>query len=169
MKSLAVIPLLLILACNSSSVSEEKKPDSGPVKVVLTNPDVFDPVDMRDTFVRLEKLHSALLVRGSYDSLMELYDKTARVFPETGTFISGRTAIRAYWEKEDCMLSHERNIISLDGDGGLAYEMGIETGSQCGTKNHNREMWNFKYVTIWKKHFDGSWKIVLESWNKMEE
>jgi ketosteroid isomerase-like protein len=168
MKALFVIPLLFLLACNSSS-SKKEKADSESPKVILTNPDVFDPDAMRDTFMRLEKLHSALLVRGSYDSLMELYDKSARVCPETGTFITGRTAIRAYWEKEDCMMTHERNMISLDGDGGLAYEMGIETGSQCGTKNHNREMWNFKYVTIWKKQFDGSWKIVLESWNRMEE
>ncbi len=168
MKALAVIPLLFLLACNSSSAPKEKA-DSGPPKVILTNPDEFDPAVLRDTFVSLEKLHSALLMRGSYDSLMDMYDKTARISPEQETYIAGKTAIRSYWEKEDCMMMHDRNIISLDGDGGLAYEIGIETGAQCGTKNHNRESWNFKYVTIWKKNADGKWKIVLESWNRMKE
>lgn len=167
MKILLPILFLFLISCSNEINSGVPAIDTNHTAVPVVQ-QKFDANSMRPLLSGIEKQLCGYRLRGSYDSLMNLYTESAIISPDKSTFRSGIDAIRFYWMDYDGMMMLSRNAISFEGNDRMICETGIETGSMNGTQKHNRASWNYKYLTIWEKQADGSWKIMAEMLNELE-
>jgi|SRR5215469_12581367 len=96
---------------------------------------------------------------------MSFYGDTAMQFPDNGPLVQGKDNIRAGWEKMFALpgpgLSFVTTGVEVARSGDLAYEYGtydFATQDKNGKVNDEKG----KYITIWKKQPDGSWKVAAD-------
>ncbi len=95
----------------------------------------------------------------------ELYTEDAKVLPPNLPMVTGKEAIRDFWEfAMDMGASANLEPADLVVEGGLASERGVITITmQAGTPQEKAT--KGKYVTVMRRGPDGSWKLVLDIWN----
>ncbi len=95
-----------------------------------------------------------------------LYTDDAKVLPPNNRMVSGKAAIQAFWKgaMEMGVRSVALKAVEVRSDGDLAYEVGSVTlnikppGGEARTQTD-------KYVIVWKRQADGSWKLAVDIWN----
>lgn len=93
------------------------------------------------------------------------YAEDARVLPPNQATVTGRAAILALLRSYGSFQEFEPTILAIEGRNDLAYVHGAYqmsltppgAAAPVGDKG--------KYVEIWKKQRDGSWKVILDTWN----
>ncbi len=107
------------------------------------------------------------MMSGNMDKSMPYYADDAVSMPSSAPMLKGKEAIKNY---SDEMVKSGMKFTSvkfttseIGGSGNLAYEIGTyEMSLELGpTKIED----NGKYMTLWKKQADGSWKVYAETWN----
>jgi uncharacterized protein (TIGR02246 family) len=116
--------------------------------------------DELDEFVRA---WDTAFRRGEYEAMAALYDENAvLVASDTPAFI-GRPAITQFW-RNACAGAQQRGIRrtvhtdQYDSCGDLAYLQG--TVSQ---KSNRGDTTVARFVTVWKRHTDRTWRIVADT------
>jgi len=93
------------------------------------------------------------------------YAEDARVLPPDSATISGRAAIAAFLRSFGTVRQMRFSVLALEGRNDLAYVHGayemsvVPAGATAPVGDKG------KYVEIWKKQKDGTWKVVLDIWN----
>ncbi len=92
-----------------------------------------------------------------------LYAEDAIVLPPNQAAVQGRAAIQAALETSP-VSNFQLQILEIEGRGDLAYERGTysETVTTTGAAPIEDRG---KYLTIWRKQADGSWKMLRDIWN----
>ena len=88
------------------------------------------------------------------------YSEDAVILPQNGPMVSGSENINAFFQEMSGMTSDftfSMNIFDASGD--LAYEVGTYSGKFGGMEDKG------KYVTVWKRQPDGTWKIAADIFN----
>ena len=93
------------------------------------------------------------------------YAVDAQVLPPNQATVTGRAAILALLRSYGPFQEFKPTILAIEGRNELAYVHGAYqmsltppgAAAPVGDKG--------KYVEIWKKQRDGSWKVVLDAWN----
>lgn len=127
--------------------------------------------------IDLERLKPIIKERGTtwgkalttknIDLLKALYDDQAHYLPNDSQAFHGKVAIINYWEESFAFLGDlQLNMESLEGTNGLLYETGNGTVKVMGQDGNFFDM-PFKYVNIWKQQKDGSWKVVVDTFNNL--
>jgi ketosteroid isomerase-like protein len=82
--------------------------------------------------------------------------------------IAGRDAIAEAWREEAQLpgfsISWEADGAVVSASGDLGYTFGsneVSLNNSAGVRTTTKG----KYVTIWRKQADGSWKVVVDIWN----
>jgi uncharacterized protein (TIGR02246 family) len=93
-----------------------------------------------------------------------LYAEDAIVLPPSQAAVQGRAAIQAWAEAHPLFSNFQVQILEIEGRGDLAYDRGTysETVTPAGAapiEDHG------KYLTIFRKQADGSWKCVRDIFN----
>jgi len=99
-------------------------------------------------------------------AIAALYTDDATLMPPNSEMIKGKSGIEAFWKGglemgiKDAVLT----TVEVLGMGDLACEVGqyklkIQPGGQTTLED------NGKYIVIWKKQTDGSWKLHIDIWN----
>lgn len=108
--------------------------------------------------------------RGEVERLMEVYAPDAVILPPGGPVIEGSETIRELFRQEferfDTKLAFTTQQIEVDGD--MAYRRGRYvwrgtprmTGQTVETTN--------KFLEVWRRQPDGSWRIAVDMWNPAE-
>lgn len=113
------------------------------------------------------KMEKAMLAM-DHSTLMTLYSDDAISMPSYSPMVKGKTSIEQMGKKDMEMgtkyKSFDTNITDFFGDGKYAYEIGtytinFSTSKMPDVKDHG------KYLTVWEKQSDNSWKIKAETWN----
>jgi uncharacterized protein (TIGR02246 family) len=99
--------------------------------------------------------------RGDVAALGEMYTEDAVLMPPGGEMLTGRDAIRRFWQGgfDAGLQGGELRPLHIEASGDLAYEMSNATlrmgaaGSQ-----------EIQYVVIWKRQ-SGQWQIAVDIWN----
>lgn len=107
---------------------------------------------------------------GDIDSLMTYWDNDAVMMPPGQHPLQGKEAIRAYVEASGQVpgfeISWEPVSAHVSKDGSMAYM--IERNRMAFNDSlGNRVVEHNKVVTVWRKKEDGTWKNVVDMWNKV--
>src|SRR5262249_51697460 len=96
-----------------------------------------------------------------------MYTSDAILFPPDADMIRGRKAIGEFWKG---MMGGVKNVtlttVDLGASGDVAYESGKAsiTVQPAGGQSTPMEV---KYVVVWKRQKDGSWKLHRDIWNNL--
>ena len=93
------------------------------------------------------------------------YTADVVIMPPNGEVIRGREAAVAFNEEfppyEDLQFNH----VQVDGDGDLAYVYGTYTMVMATAEGEDPVEDRGKYIEIWRRQADGSWRIALDIFN----
>ena len=91
------------------------------------------------------------------------YTEDATILAANYPAVKGRAAIQAMFKTMPPMSAFKTEIVDLDGRGNLAYVRGNYTMTLAppGAPPINDQG---KYIEVWKKGADGSWKVSYDSW-----
>lgn len=86
--------------------------------------------------------------------------------PPHGPSVTTKEAIRALWKElvTDASISWKTKKVEVAQSGDLAYSSGtyeVKFNDPSGKPGNDRG----KYLQVWKKQADGSWKCVMDTWN----
>ncbi len=126
---------------------------------------------MKADETRLEKMDAKFVEafqRGDFQAIGMMYDENAIAFPPDADMATGRQAIQNLWKgaSESGVKSIELTLLGAESSGNYMIETGkalvhVQPAGQPETTKSS------KYVVVWKKQKDGSWKIYRDIWNGM--
>ncbi len=108
----------------------------------------------------------AVASNADWDAYVKMYyAEDARVLMPGAPVIEGREAIKTAFASMGPIQNEKWNRSVIEGRGGLAYESGtfsmlsLPPGAVAPVADKG------KFLTIWKKQADGTWKAVYDAWN----
>lgn len=122
---------------------------------------------LKGRIAEYNKLAEEAMVAGQSDTTLSYYDDNAISLPSNSPMLQGKEAIGRWMKDMSAMgvtfSKVDFNEVHVDASGSLGYEVGTYDmtmeigGMQVSDKG--------KYITVWKRHADGTWKLVAEIWN----
>jgi uncharacterized protein (TIGR02246 family) len=161
-------------ACQQKQAPAEKTPTSSQkiiefrdIEKQLPKPLDTRPADQEAIRAASRAWSQAAMAKDLAKSV-SYYAEDAQMFPPHAPLVTGADAIRATWAgllaAPGPGLSFESTKVEASRAGDLAYETGVYTFTTLDTRGRpNIE--KGKYVVVWKKQADGSWKAVADIWN----
>ena len=129
--------------------------------------------DVREARAAIEAANakfSEAFARGDAKALSAMYTPDAIAFPPDSEMIRGNEAIGAFWKatRDGGVQSAALTTDDVGRSGDIAYEVGkvsltIHPVGKEPTKTAA------KYVVVWKRQPDGSWKLHRDIWNSLPE
>lgn len=102
------------------------------------------------------------------DRWMNVFAADAMVFPPGSEKLIGEDPIREWvrvaMESEGFSIKYQNDQTEVSSGGDLAYTQG-EYESTMSDAEGNPVTERGKYLTVWKKQADGTWKIATDIWN----
>jgi uncharacterized protein (TIGR02246 family) len=100
------------------------------------------------------------------DKTVSYYSEDAVVMPPNAASATTKEAIRKIWKDllTDANISWKTKKVEVAQSGDLAFSSGtyeVTLNDPTGTPVNDRG----KYLEVWKKQSDGSWKCVADAWN----
>ena len=111
---------------------------------------------------------SEAFARGDAKALAAMYTPDAIAFPPDSEMIRGNEAIGNFWKttRDNGVQSATLTTVDVGRSGDVAYEVGkVSLTIQPVGKEPTTAA--AKYVVIWKRQFDGSWKLHRDIWNSL--
>lgn len=111
---------------------------------------------------------SAAFARGDTKAVAAMYTSDAIVLPPDSEMIRGNEAIGAFWKttRESGVRAAALTTVEVERSGDVAYELGkVSLTIQPEGKEPTTEV--AKYVVVWKRQADGSWKLHRDIWNSL--
>jgi uncharacterized protein (TIGR02246 family) len=99
------------------------------------------------------------------DKAVSYYAEEAVFFVDKGALVKGKNSIRMAWKDilapTAPVLSFTTSFVEVARSGDIGYEYGMAELTTTGKKG-KPTVEKGKYVTVWKKQPDGSWKAVVD-------
>ena len=120
----------------------------------------------RDSIEAILKTFSKSLNGGDAAAVAAHYTDDAALLPPNAARIDGREGIQGAWQAlidadvRDVVLTTEE----VDVFGDVANEVGTIRATAPG-ENGGRVQWVGKYVSVWKRGGDGTWRLHRDIWN----
>ena len=106
------------------------------------------------------------LGRGNAAGCAAVYAENAKIFPSNSPMLSGRKAIQEFWQGaiDSGLKGATLTIVELEEHGDMAIEVGAYT-LDLRPKGGPPAKDEGKYVVVWKRQGDGSWKLAIDIFN----
>ena len=119
-------------------------------------------IKVREEIAAANEKFMATYKRGDAAGVAALYTENGQVLPPDGDFVTGREALRKYWQAAlDQGIKESRlEIIEVEGHGDTAIEVSRYTLIGEG----GRVLGKGKYIVIWKRQA-GLWKLHRDIFN----
>ena len=120
----------------------------------------------RDSIEAILKTFSKSLNGGDAAAVAAHYTDDAALLPPDAARIDGREGIQGAWQAlidtdvRDVVLTTQE----VDVFGNVANEVGTIRATAPG-ENGGRVQWAGKYVSVWKRGGDGTWRLHRDIWN----
>ena len=111
---------------------------------------------------------SEAFARGDAKTLAAMYTPDAIAFPPDSDMVHGSEAIGECWKatRDSGVQTAALTTIDVGRSGDVAYEVGkVSLTIQSAGKEPTTAM--AKYVVVWKRQVDGSWKLHRDIWNSL--
>lgn len=145
--------LALILAIGSTAHAGSKEKDEGVHEA-------------RAAIEAANAKFSGAFARGDTKALAAMYTSDAIAFPPDSEMIQGNEAIGEFWKatRDGGVKSAALTTVDVGRDGDVAYEVGkVSMTIQPAGKEATTAA--AKYLVVWKRQADGSWKLHRDIWN----
>jgi uncharacterized protein (TIGR02246 family) len=109
---------------------------------------------------------SEAFARGDAKALAAMYTSDAIAFPPDSEMIPGNEAIGEFWKatRDSGVQSAALTTVDVGRSGDVAYEVGtVSLTIRPAGKEQTTAL--AKYVVVWKRQTDGSWKLHRDIWN----
>jgi len=109
---------------------------------------------------------SEAFARGDAKALSAMYTSDAIAFPPDSEMIRGNEAIGEFWKatRDSGVRGAALTTVEVGRSGDFAYEVGkVSLTIQPAGKEPTTAV--AKYVVVWKRQADGSWKLHRDIWN----
>ena len=132
----------------------------------FAEPPAADP--NRARVEKLGKQFADAFTKGDIAGVAAMYAEDAMAFPPESEIVKGRPAIEAMWKGVRDLGAQSMDFVVLDvvSSGILLVETGKANLHIAGAGGAPATV-TVKYVVVWKKQKDGSWKISHDIWNDM--
>ncbi len=152
---LSGLGLLLFLACKNTEGIATRSANS------------FNVESLKPVITELGKTWGKAIKSKDINLLKNLYDAKAHYLPDDQAALHGNAAIVNYWESSfpfmgDLVL----HMNSLEGTKELLYETGKGVAQVMNEKGEYDDF-KFKYVNVWKLQTDGTYKVVIDTYNSL--
>ncbi len=112
---------------------------------------------------------SAAAASKNYDKFFAFYDQDASVFAPDAPVVTGlpaiKTALEAAFADPNFSIDIQIAKVEVSNASDLGYAQGTFTQKATNPKTKNAEAREGKWVTVFKKETDGSWKAVADIFN----
>lgn len=135
-------------------------------------PPKHDVAQVRKIIEEMTKKSEKEMIAGVMDTTFANYTQDAMSMPNNGPMLKGKTAIREYYMQmmatgmKFSNVSFTTTDVQVSGD--FAYEVGTYAMTmqmpQMGEMSEEG-----KYLTVYEKAQDGTWKIKVETWNSSKQ
>jgi len=112
-------------------------------------------------------MENATAEKPDWDAAVDLcYAEDAKVLPPNMPAVEGRQAIKAmYAQSPPSFMEFRLDIVTLEGQGDLAHEYGTYSLAAAPSGPSAPVTDRGKYVAVWKKQADGTWKMIRDIYN----
>jgi len=147
----SLLSALFVLGLGASGFAQAAKPD--PVRAAIE---------------KQNAAFSAAFARGDVAAVAAAYAEDAIAFPPDADLVRGRAAIQSMWQslRDAGAKSLALTTVDVHSSGSLAAETGTAV-LKIQPPNAAEQSQTVKYVVVWKKGTDGSWKIYRDIWNSL--
>ncbi len=138
----------------------------GMITFSCHNKESMDITQVRTAIEGANKKFMEAVRQANATLLASLYTEDATLLPPGGDMIKGRAGIEAFWSGGLQMGIKEAVLrtVGVSGAGDLAYEIGTFT-LKIRPEGQEVVEQKGKYVVVWKKGPDGTWKLHADIWN----
>ena len=102
------------------------------------------------------------------DTVLSVFADDASSFPPNASIVTGKEAIRARqseaYSRPGFAVTWQTTKVEVAGSGDLAYSHGTYEET-VNDPEGNPVTDKGKWVVVWKKQPDGTWKVVVDIWN----
>lgn len=104
--------------------------------------------------------------KGDAASLASFYTEDAVILPPDSGMLRGRENVEAFWNGVFQMgvKDAELTVVEVMGSGDFVYEIG-KYNMTITSEAQEPVQQKGKYLVVWKKAADGSWKLHVDIWN----
>jgi len=148
MKNVAILCLIFVLACQPQGQT-----------TTLSEQDITAVMEATEQY-------GEAIVAGDYDKIRSLMDADVVLMPPEEPAAQGVDSAMQSMEGIPGM-EGSINPEQVEGSGNLAYVRGSYNITVI-VNDTTRIPDNGKYIEVWKKQDDGSWKVVVDIWNSNE-
>jgi uncharacterized protein (TIGR02246 family) len=136
------------------------------VQLSCSRPETFDTGQIRKSIEEANAKYSEAIQEGNLAGVVVGYTDDATMVPPDGELIKGKQAIEKYYRTffEMGMKEVVLTTIEVDGSGGTVYEIG-KTRVRIQPEGQEAIQDSSKYLVIWKRQADGTWKVHVDIWN----
>jgi uncharacterized protein (TIGR02246 family) len=128
--------------------------------------EAFDVVQVRESIEEADAKYSEAIRQSNVAGVVDVYTVDATMVPPDGEIVKGKQAIEELYKRFFQMGMKEIvfTTIEVGGSGNMAYEIGkskvrIQPEGQAAMTDST------KYLVIWKRQADGTWKVHVDIWN----
>ena len=121
----------------------------------------FDKDAVAQQIAKVNEKFTQAMTAGDAETLASLYTDDATLMPPNSESLSGKDAIKEWVGNASGMGIKDFTLTTteLSGSGNWAYEVGTYSMEIGGTQDTG------KYIVVWQKQADGSWKLHKDIWN----
>jgi ketosteroid isomerase-like protein len=120
--------------------------------------------DSARTLAALDDQWSKAATAGDVDKVVSFYADDAVVYPPNAPMVSDRAAIKEAWAK---MLADPKAKLSwTTTNAGIDHNTGFTSGTYQVAGADGTVLEKGKYLCVWSKGKDGSWKALHDMWNQ---
>ena len=129
-------------------------------------PETFDTGQIRKSIEEANAKCSEAIQEGNLAGVVAGYTDDATMVPPDGELIKGKQAIEQYYRTLFQMGMKEvvLTTIEVGGSDGTVYEIG-KTRVRIQPEGQETIRDSTKYLVVWKRQADGTWKVHVDIWS----
>ena len=156
----ALLPALLLAV---TACSERSQQDTAAEQMEMAMD--LDRAQLREAIEAVTAQAMEAMGAGDAAAVSALYTDDATLLPPGAPMVQGLDAVRESWVASfaEGGFTLNLNTVSVDGAGQFAYEIG--TWSMPAAEGEAGSEEQGKYVVVWKRSADGTWKLHVDIWN----
>jgi uncharacterized protein (TIGR02246 family) len=129
---------------------------------MAAEPSMASLQEVRNAIASGNRAFAAALKKGDSAAIAAMYASGAKVMPSNSDVISGKDAIRRFWQGAIDSGIKSATLTAVDVE--ARSDLAVETGKYVMLGADGKKVDSGKYIVVWKRE-SGKWKLFRDIWN----